>query len=79
MNSTKAIARNEFDVRDSPTIMTQPLFVLPSLTEGLGVVGIEATAFIGTNVRANYDQFKVGILIPPTDLDSIAYAVLRTF
>jgi glycosyltransferase involved in cell wall biosynthesis len=62
------------------------VFVLPSLIEGLGVVGIEAmaceTPFIGTNVDgipSLVDQFKAGILIPPKDSKSIANAVIRLF
>ena len=51
----KAIARDGFAKRDSPIIVMQPTACPPFLTEGLGAVGIEATAFatpfIGTNVR----------------------------
>lgn len=62
------------------------VFVLPSLIEGLGVVGIEAmaceTPFVGTNVDgipSLVDEFRAGILIPPKDPDSIANAVIRLF
>lgn len=60
------------------------VFVLPSLIEGLGVVGIEAmaceTPFVGTNVDgipSLVDRFKAGTLIPPKDADSIAQAVIN--
>lgn len=60
------------------------VFVLPSLSEGLPVVGIEAlaceTPFIGTNVGGIPDivkTFKAGILIPPKNPDAIANAVIK--
>jgi glycosyltransferase involved in cell wall biosynthesis len=59
------------------------VFVLPSLIEALGVVGIEAmaceTPFIGTNVEGIpgvVEQFEAGLLIPPRDSDAIASAVI---
>jgi glycosyltransferase involved in cell wall biosynthesis len=59
------------------------VFVLPSLIEALGVVGIEAmaceTPFIGTNVEgipSLVEQFEAGLLIPPRDSDAIASAVI---
>jgi glycosyltransferase involved in cell wall biosynthesis len=60
------------------------VFVLPSLIEGLGVVGIEAmaceTPFIGTNVEGIpglVEQFEAGLLIPPRDSNAIARAVIN--
>ena len=60
------------------------VFVLPSLTEALGVVGIEAmacgTPFIGTNVEgipSLVEQFEAGVLIPPRDSNAIASAVIN--
>ena len=60
------------------------VFVLPSLTEALGVVGIEAmacgTPFIGTNVEgipSLVEQFEAGVLIPPRDSNAIANAVVK--
>ncbi|MGP8011917.1 MAG: glycosyltransferase family 4 protein [Halobacteriota archaeon] len=60
------------------------VFVLPSLTEALGVVGIEAmacgTPFIGTNVEgipSLVEQFEAGVLIPPRDPNAIASAVIK--
>jgi glycosyltransferase involved in cell wall biosynthesis len=60
------------------------VFVLPSLTEGLGVVGIEAmacgTPFIGSNVEgipSLVEQFEAGLLIPPRDSNEIASAVIN--
>jgi glycosyltransferase involved in cell wall biosynthesis len=60
------------------------VFVLPSLIEGLGVVGIEAmacgTPFIGTNVEGIpglVEQFEAGVLIPPRDSNAIASAVVK--
>jgi glycosyltransferase involved in cell wall biosynthesis len=60
------------------------VFVLPSLIEGLGVVGIEAmacgTPFIGTNVEgipSLVEQFEAGVLIPPRDSNAIASAVIN--
>jgi glycosyltransferase involved in cell wall biosynthesis len=60
------------------------VFVLPSLTEGLGVVGIEAmaceTPFIGSNVEgipSLVEQFEAGLLIPPRDSNAIASAVIN--
>jgi glycosyltransferase involved in cell wall biosynthesis len=60
------------------------VFVLPSLIEGLGVVGIEAmacgTPFIGTNVEgipSLVEQFGAGVLIPPRDSNAIASAVIN--
>lgn len=60
------------------------VFVLPSLIEGLGVVGIEAmacgTPFIGTNVEgipSLVEQFEAGVLIPPRDSNAIASAVVK--
>jgi len=60
------------------------VFVLPSLIEGLGVVGIEAmaceTPFIGTNVEgipSLVEQFEAGLLIPPRDSNAIASAVIK--
>jgi glycosyltransferase involved in cell wall biosynthesis len=60
------------------------VFVLPSLIEGLGVVGIEAmacgTPFIGTNVEgipSLVEQFEAGVLIPPRDSNAIASAVIK--
>jgi len=62
------------------------VFVLPSLTEALGVVGIEAmacgTPFIGTNVEgipSLVEQFEAGVLIPPRDSNAIASAVINVF
>ena len=59
------------------------VFVLPSLIEALGVVGIEAmaceTPFIGTNVEgipSVVEQFEAGLLIPPRDSNAIASAVI---
>jgi glycosyltransferase involved in cell wall biosynthesis len=59
------------------------VFVLPSLIEALGVVGIEAmaceTPFIGTNVEgipSLVEQFEAGLLIPPRDFKAIASAVI---
>jgi glycosyltransferase involved in cell wall biosynthesis len=59
------------------------VFVLPSLIEALGVVGIEAmaceTPFIGTNVEgipSLVEQFEAGLLIPPRDSKAIASAVI---
>jgi glycosyltransferase involved in cell wall biosynthesis len=60
------------------------VFVLPSLIEALGVVGIEAmaceTPFIGTNVEgipSLVEQFEAGLLIPPRDSNAIASAVIN--
>jgi glycosyltransferase involved in cell wall biosynthesis len=60
------------------------VFVLPSLIEALGVVGIEAmaceTPFIGTNVEgipSLVQQFEAGVLIPPRDSNAIARAVIN--
>jgi|ERR1035437_211086 glycosyltransferase involved in cell wall biosynthesis len=60
------------------------VFVLPSLIEALGVVGIEAmaceTPFIGTNVEgipSLVEQFEAGSLIPPRDSNAIASAVIK--
>ena len=60
------------------------VFVLPSLIEALGVVGIEAmaceTPFIGTNVEgipSLVEQFEAGVLIPPRDSNAIASAVVK--
>ena len=60
------------------------VFVLPSLIEALGVVGIEAmaceTPFIGTNVEgipSLVEQFEAGVLIPPRDSNAIANAVVK--
>ncbi len=60
------------------------VFVLPSLTEALGVVGIEAmacgTPFIGTNVEgipSLVEQFQAGVLIPPRNSNAIASAVIE--
>jgi glycosyltransferase involved in cell wall biosynthesis len=60
------------------------VFVLPSLTEALGVVGIEAmacgTPFIGTTVEgipSLVEQFEAGVLIPPRDSNAIASAVIN--
>jgi glycosyltransferase involved in cell wall biosynthesis len=60
------------------------VFVLPSLIEALGVVGIEAmaceTPFIGTNVEgipSLVEQFEAGLLIPPRDSNAIASAVIK--
>ena len=60
------------------------VFVLPSLTEALGVAGIEAmaceTPFIGTNVEgipSVVEQFQAGLLIPPRDSNAIASAVIN--
>ncbi len=60
------------------------VFVLPSLIEALGVVGIEAmacgTPFIGTNVEgipSLVEQFEAGLLIPPRDSKAIASAVIK--
>jgi glycosyltransferase involved in cell wall biosynthesis len=60
------------------------VFVLPSLIEALGVVGIEAmaceTPFIGTNVEgipSLVEQFEAGVLIPPRDSNAIASAVIN--
>jgi glycosyltransferase involved in cell wall biosynthesis len=60
------------------------VFVLPSLIEALGVVGIEAmaceTPFIGTNVEgipSLVEQFETGLLIQPRDSNAIASAVIN--
>lgn len=60
------------------------VFVLPSLIEALGVVGIEAmaceTPFIGTNVEGIpnvVEQFEAGLLIQPRDSNAIASAVIQ--
>jgi glycosyltransferase involved in cell wall biosynthesis len=60
------------------------VFVLPSIIEALGVVGIEAmaceTPFIGTNVEgipSLVEQFEAGLLIQPRDLNAIASAVIN--
>jgi glycosyltransferase involved in cell wall biosynthesis len=60
------------------------VFVLPSLTEALGVVGIEAmacgTPFIGTNVEgipSLVEQFEAGVLMPPRDSNAIASSVIN--
>jgi glycosyltransferase involved in cell wall biosynthesis len=60
------------------------VFVLPSLIEALGVVGIEAmaceTPFIGSNVEgipSLVEQFEAGVLIPPRDSNAIASAVIK--
>lgn len=60
--------------------------VLSSLSEGLGVVGIEAlaceTPFIGTNVRGIpelVEKFRAGVLVPPRNPEAIANATISIF
>lgn len=60
--------------------------VLPSLSEGLPLVGIEAlaceTPFIGTNVGGIPDiviKFKAGVLVPPRNPEAIANAIISIF
>lgn len=62
------------------------VFVLPSLTEGLGLVLVEAAAcncpIIGTEVGGILDLMdtvKKGILVPPRSADAIARAVKKVF
>lgn len=59
------------------------VFVLPSLSEGLPVVGIEAlacqTPFVGTNVGGVpkiIEIFKAGTIVPPKDSGAICKAIL---
>ena len=60
------------------------VFVLPSLGEGLGIVLLEAQALgmpvIGTRVGGIPDVIeheKTGLLVPPSDAEAIASAVVR--
>lgn len=77
------------DVRDNELPLYYSacdVFVLPSLNEGLPVVGIEAMAsgapFIGTNVGGVADlveAFRSGMIVPPGDSRALTSAILSVF
>jgi glycosyltransferase involved in cell wall biosynthesis len=75
------------DVRDVPALMARAsLCVLPSLTEGISLVLLEAMArglpVVATRVGGNPEVVadeETGVLVPPSEPDRLAAAILRVY